>query len=64
MSPTAPKVATVITWVNPLVNKPVPWVLGSKSTSHEIFLISSKALPSGLLEWFKSISLTTSFCML
>ena len=47
-SPTEPRVATPKIWVSPLVNNPVPWVLGKIETSHSIGRISFSPLPSGL----------------
>ena len=43
---TIPNVAIDITCVKPLVNKLLPWTLGSNPTSQDNGLISSKALPS------------------
>ena len=37
------------TWVWPLLNSPDPWVLLNNPTSDDKGLISSRALPSGLL---------------
>ena len=52
-SPIEPSVAMVSTWVSPRVNRPEPWVRGSRPTSQLMGRISSVLRPSGRLPSFR-----------
>ena len=49
------------TWVWPRVNKPEPWVRGSRPTSQVMGRISVVPRPSGRMPWSKIRLRTTSF---